>query len=75
MWPAKPKELPTPGVSACWNSERRGQFHQLVYGQLFRRKDTKSAKSCLTVFFALLGSAHLKAALINVDEIDPLTHD
>ena len=44
-----------------------------ILGAAFTCADPKSAKKLLnlTVFFALLGSAHVKAAHKHVDEIDP----
>ena len=43
--------------------ETRGQFHQYVYAQLLRKQVSKGKKLLdLTVFFVLLGSAHVKAA-------------
>jgi len=47
----------------------KGQFHQRVYAQLLRPQIPQQLE--LTVFFALLGSASVKAERKHVDEIDP----
>ncbi len=58
-----------------WNIgeiENRGQFH-LYFRTAFLQADPKSPQKTdsLTVFFALLGSAHVKAWHKHVGEIDP----
>ena len=51
-----------------------GQFHQCVYTQLLRAQIQKAQKLLdLTVFYALLGSACVKAARKHIGEIDPLS--
>ena len=50
-----------------------GQFHQHSTSSFYARSDPKSAKKTvkLSSFFALLGSARIKAASKHVGEIDP----
>ena len=47
-----------------------GQFHQRVYEQLLRMQILKGQKA-LTVFFALLGSALVKAACKMLVKLTP----
>ena len=48
------------------------QYQQCGYAQLLCPRSQKRKKLLdLTVFFALLGSAHIKAERKHVDEIDP----
>ena len=51
---------------SLWKNEfhSRGQFHQFSTSSFYAPRPQKRKKSCLnlTVFFALLGSAHVKDA-------------
>ena len=49
--------------------ETRGKFHQTVYAQIPKAQKRQSSEAA---FFALLGSAQVKAARKQVDEIYPL---
>ena len=54
------------------DDDTTGQFHQHFMHNFYVRRSQKRKKLLdLTVFFALLGSLHVKAVRLDNDEIDP----